>query len=396
MGSNTKKQAPKAKTQATKTTKKTSRKAQKKSEPIVVAQIMGKWVGGGVEAVIMNYYRHIDRSKIQFDFICDEDSTNIPYDEIKNLGGHVILCPPYQKLPKYLKFLKNLFREKKYAIVHSNINTLSVFPLYVAKKAGVPVRIAHSHSTSNPKEWKKNLLKNALRPFSKRYATDYFACTEHAGAYQFGKKAVEQGKVKIITNAIDIEKFKFDPEARKRLRKEFGFSDEDFVVGNIGRMIPQKNQLFLLDAFNELKKENPNVKLLIIGDGDLRAKIDEKIEKLGLQKDVHIEKYRKDVNKCYSAMDLFAFPSIYEGLGMVAVEAQYSGLPCIISNHVPVDVYLVPERCVKLVIEDPNYEELRSLLMRSYNRQVMIPGATFDIVKAAPELVGIYEGKNGS
>jgi glycosyltransferase EpsF len=153
-------------------------KAQK-TEPIVVAQIMGKWVGGGVEAVIMNYYRHIDRKKVQFDFICDEDSTNIPYEEIERLGGKVILCPPYQKSPKYLKFLKNLFREKKYRIVHSNINTLSVFPLYAAKKAGVPVRIAHSHSTSNPREWKKNIMKNALRPFSKKYATDYFACTEH-------------------------------------------------------------------------------------------------------------------------------------------------------------------------------------------------------------------------
>ena len=306
-----------------------------KSEPIVVAQIMGKWLGGGVEAVIMNYYRHIDRSKIQFDFICDKDSTNIPYDEIEKLGGKVILCPPYQKLPKYLKFLKQLFREKKYRIVHSNINTLSVFPLYAAKKAGVPVRIAHSHSTSNPREWKKNLMKNALRPFSKVWATDYFACSELAGRYLFGDKAFESGKVKIIRNAIDVEKFKFDPEARKRLRKEFGFEDDDYVIGNVGRMVTAKNQLFLIDAFCEYKKENPNAKLLIIGDGDLRPKIDEKIRKLGLQKDVHIEEYRKDINKCYSAMDLFAFPSIYEGFGMVAIEAQAAGVHVFASSHVP-------------------------------------------------------------
>ncbi len=304
-------------------------------EPLVVAQIMGKWVGGGVEAVIMNYYRHIDRSKIQFDFICDEDSTNIPHDEIEKLGGKVILCPPYQKLPKYLKFLENLFREKKYRIVHSNINTLSVFPLYAAKKAGVPVRIAHSHSTSNPREWKKNLMKNALRPFSKVWATDYFACTKHAGEYQFGKKAVEQGKVKIITNAIDIEKFKFDPEARKRLRKEFGFKDDDYVIGNFGRMVPAKNQLFLINAFYELKKTTTNAKLLLIGDGPLRSKIDEKIEKLNLGKDIHIESRREDINKCYSVLDVFAFPSLYEGLGMVAVEAQVNGLDVLASAYVP-------------------------------------------------------------
>ena len=166
----------------------------------------------------------------------------------------MILCPPYQKLAKYLKFLKQLFREKKYRIVHSNINTLSVFPLYAAKKAGVPVRIAHSHSTSNPREWKKNLMKNALRPFSKVWATDYFACSELAGRYLFGDKTFDEGEVKIIRNAIDVEKFKFDPEARKKLRKEIGRADDDFVVGHIGRFVEQKNHRFLIDVFAEVKK----------------------------------------------------------------------------------------------------------------------------------------------
>ena len=124
---------------------------EKQEKPIIVAQVMGKWVGGGVESVIMNYYRHLDHSKVQFDFICDEDSTRIPYDEIKKLGGRVFLIPKYQNLPKYLKALGKLLKENQYRIVHSNINTLSVFPLYAAKKAGVPVRISHSHSTSNPK-----------------------------------------------------------------------------------------------------------------------------------------------------------------------------------------------------------------------------------------------------
>ena len=132
-----------------------------KKQPIVVAQIMGKWLGGGVEAVVMNYYRNIDRTKIQFDFICDSDSTNIPYDEIEKLGGKVILIPPYQKAIKYQKELIKLFKENNYKIVHSHISTMSIFPLRAAKKAGVPVRIAHAHSTSNKKEWKKNLMKQA-------------------------------------------------------------------------------------------------------------------------------------------------------------------------------------------------------------------------------------------
>jgi len=126
--------------------------------PIRVAQIIGKWLGGGVESVVMNYYRHIDRSKIQFDFICDEDSTNIPYDEINSLGGKVILIPPYQKVIKYHNELKKVLKDGNYKIVHSHINTLSVFSLWAAKSAGVPVRIAHSHSTTNKKEKKRKRI----------------------------------------------------------------------------------------------------------------------------------------------------------------------------------------------------------------------------------------------
>ena len=141
------------------------------SEPKRIAQIVGKWVGGGVEAVIMNYYRNIDKSKIQFDFLCDSDSTNIPYEEIESLGGRVILIPPYQKPFKYHKELKRILKENKYEIVHSHISTMSLFSLFAAKCAGVKVRVAHSHSTTNKAEWKKNLMKQVLKQFSKVFAT---------------------------------------------------------------------------------------------------------------------------------------------------------------------------------------------------------------------------------
>ena len=182
----------------------------KKEGPIRVAHIIGKWLGGGVEAVVMNYYRHIDRSKIQFDFLCDEDSTNIPYEEIEQLGGRVILIPPYQKVFKYQKELIRIFKENNYKIVHSHINTLSIFPLRAAKKAGVKVRIAHSHSTTNKKEWKKNLLKQVLRPFSKVYATNYMCCSELAGRWLFGDKTYDSGQVYLLNNAINLDKFKYN------------------------------------------------------------------------------------------------------------------------------------------------------------------------------------------
>ena len=313
-----------------------SKEVQKK--PIIVAQIMGKWVGGGVESVIMNYYRHLDHSKVQFDFICDEDSTRIPYDEIKKLGGRVFLVPKYQNLPKYLKVLEKLFKENQYRIVHSNINTLSVFPLYAAKKAGVPIRISHSHSTSNPKEWKRNLIKNILRPFSKRYATDYFACSELAGRYLFGNKTFDQGEVKIIHNAIDIEKFKFDEVARKKLRKELGIKDSTVVIGHVGRFVQQKNHTFLVDVFNEYHRKKPDSKLLLVGSGPLEDEIKKKVERLGLKDSVLFLGQRDDINKLYSTMDIFCLPSLYEGLGVVGVEAQTAGLPCVFSDKIPDDI----------------------------------------------------------
>lgn len=307
-------------------------KQELKTEPVHIAQIMGKWIGGGVESVIMNYYENIDRTKFQFDFICDDDSTNIPYEKIEKLGGKVILVPPYQKVFKYIKTLKKIFKENNYKIVHSNINTLSVFPLYAAKKAGVPVRIAHSHSTSNKKEWKKNAVKNVLRPFSKKNANVYFACSELAARYLFGNK---KGKVTIINNAINLEKFKFNQEKRDKLRKGLKIEDNEFVVGHIGRFVAQKNHTFLIDIFNELHKENKDTVLLLIGQGPLQDQIKEKVRELGLEDSVRFAGQVDNASDYYNAMDVFVLPSLYEGLGMVLIEAQANELPCIASTEVP-------------------------------------------------------------
>ena len=276
--------------------------------PVHIAQLMGKMVNGGVDAVIMNYYRNIDRSKVQFDFIVDSDSKFIPRDEIESLGGRIYIVPPYQKIGKYIPALIKLFKQNKYQIVHSNINTLSVFPLFAAKKAGVPIRIAHSHSTAAKGETKKNILKYILRPFSKVFATHYVACSEYAGEWLFGKKAMESGKVTIFNNAIDLNKFKFDEKVRSEVRKELGIEDK-FVIGHVGRLCFQKNQEFLIDIFEEVHRRDPN-SVILLGN-------------------------RTDVDRMYQAMDVFIFPSKYEGLGNVVVEAQVCGVPVIVSDNVP-------------------------------------------------------------
>ena len=303
-----------------------------KNEPIRIAHIIGKWVGGGVEAVVMNYYRNIDRNKVQFDFICDDDSTNIPYKEIEKLGGRVFLIPPYQKIHKYNKELKKLFLKENYKIVHSHINTLSIFPLRVAKKVGIPVRIAHSHSTTNKKEWKKNLLKQVLRPFSKIYATNYFCCSELAGRWLFGNKEYDKGNVYLLNNAIDVDKFKFDENIRRLKRKELNITEDTLVIGHVGRFVQQKNHEFLIDIFNEIHKENKNYLLLLVGQGPLENKIKQKVKDLEIDKNVIFLGQRNDINELYQAMDIFILPSLYEGLPVVGIEAQAAGLTCLLSN----------------------------------------------------------------
>ena len=301
-------------------------------EPIRIAQVIGKWVGGGVEAVVMNYYRHIDKSKIQFDFICDEDSTNIPYEEIEKLGGKVILIPPYQKLFRYHKELKRILKEGNYKIVHSHINTLSVFSLFAAKCAKVPVRIAHSHSTTNKKEKKKNLMKQVLKPFSKLFATDYMCCSELAGRWLFGDKLYDEKKIYLLNNAIDLHKFEYNEKIREEVRKELNIDEETFVMGHIGRFVTVKNHEFLLDVFHEIYKENKNSILVLAGQGPLKEKIEQKAKEMNLDKAVQFLGQRSDANRLYQAMDVFVLPSLYEGLPVVGVEAQAAGLLYVLSD----------------------------------------------------------------
>ena len=315
----------------------------KNQEPIRIAQIIGKWLGGGVESVVMNYYRHIDRTKIQFDFICDEDSTNIPYDEIKKLGGKIILVPPYQKVFEYQKDLIKIFKDNNYKIVHSHLNTLSVFPLRAAKKAGVPVRIAHSHSTTNKKEWKKNLVKQVLRPFSKVYATNYMCCSELAGRWLFGNKEYDKGNVYLLNNAIDLDKFKYDEQLRNKKRKELNIKDDTLVIGHIGRFVEQKNHRFLIDIFNEVHKQNNNSLLILVGQGPLMEEIKEKVKKLGLEDCVKFLGQRNDVNELYQVFDVFCLPSLYEGLPVVGIEAQATGLLCVLSDDMTKETKVLNE-----------------------------------------------------
>lgn len=362
-------------------------------EPIRVAHIMGKMISGGVESVVMNYYKNIDKTKVQFDFIVDEDSTHIPLEEIEGMGGKVIIVPPYQNIRSYVKSLKQIFKNENYKIVHSHLNALSIIPLYAAKKSNVSVRIAHSHSTTNKKEWKKNLIKNILKMFSKIYPTNYFSCSELAGRWLFGNKLYNSGQVKVLNNAIDLDRFDYNEEIRSEMRKKLDIEDR-FVIGHVGRFVKQKNHLKLINIFYEIYKKDNNAVLILIGDGPLLPVIKEKVENLLINENVIFLGIREDINELMQAMDVFLFPSLYEGLGMVLIEAQSIGIPCITSTEVPKEAKITGIiEFLSLDKEDTYWankvlEKKMSYIRKSYGQEVSLSG--YNIKQEAKNLEKKY------
>lgn len=360
---------------------------------IKIAQVIGMAINGGTETLWMNYYRNIDRTKVQFDFLVESESKIINKEEIEKLGGHVVIIPPYKNVFKYMKTLRKIFKENQYDIVHSNMSTMSVFTLRAAKKAGIKVRIAHSHSTSNKKEWKKNILKNLLRPFSKKYSTHYFSCSELAGRYLFGDKTVNKGKVTIINNAIDINRFEFKCESRNKIREELGINDE-VVIGNVGRFQAQKNQTYLLDIFNEYQKINNNSKLLILGDGPLREDLKTKTEKLGITDKVIFAGVKTNPEDYYSAMDCFVLPSLYEGLPVVGIEVQASNLPFFMSDTITKECMLNDNVYALSIKDDPKkWAEFinEKLVIKDDRGTSTLTGTKYDLKTEANVVCELYE-----
>ena len=301
------------------------------ANPIRILHVVTYMGRGGLETMIMNYYRHMDRSKVQFDFLVHRDFRADYDDEIESLGGQIFRIPqliPWSK--RYLRTLEQFFRSHpEYRIVHVHQDCLSSVILKVAEKCGVPVRIAHSHSSSQDKNV-KYLIKQFYKKQIPAHATQLFACGKDAGDWMFGG-----APYRIVNNAIDSSAYTFDTVKRGKMRQELAIAEDAFVIGHVGRFNAVKNHTFLLDVFAEVKRHNENAVLLLVGDGDLRAEMEQKAATLGISDCVIFTGIRSDVPDLMQAMDCFVFPSLYEGLGIVAVEAQAAGLPCIVSSGVP-------------------------------------------------------------
>lgn len=297
-----------------------------------IAVIMGKMHSGGKKNLVMEYYRHIDRSKIQFDFICDEDSNAIPTAEIEKLGGRVYVIPRYQNIFVNINAITDICKKNRYRIVHGYNGTMNVFGLYAAWRAKVPIRINESISMAHSAD-KKTMLKKILKPFSRCFSTHYMANGESCGKWQFGK-LYDEGKVAVFKTVINTDENRFDKELRDKCRKEYGL-EENIVIGHIGRLTAQKNTLFIIDIFNEIAKIEDRAKLLIIGDGELREDMLARIAEYGIKDKVLYLGRREDVKQFYNAMDAFLLPSLYEGLPVVGVEAECCGLPVFFSTQIP-------------------------------------------------------------
>lgn len=288
---------------------------------------------GGIENCIMNYYRHMDRNKFHFDFV-DIYGQGLAYqNEMEALGSNVFLLPNYKQHPwKNFAMFKELFNNYNYDIVHINVlSAANIIPLLASKMFSKAKVVVHCHNSNIPGGTLRKFL-NAINIYMFRIMADKkLACGIMAGQWMWGSSFTKDD---IVYNAIDFDLYKPNPKIRKQMRQKCGFKDKDIVLGFVGRLCEQKNPLFLLDVLKELQKDKVSYKLLVVGDGEYRAKFEEKVRFLGLERNVVMVGVQQHVAEWYQAMDMFLLPSLFEGLPVVAIEAQAVGLKCLFSDSI--------------------------------------------------------------
>ena len=357
-----------------------------KKKRIKIAQILNRMDNGGIEAVVLNYFRYIDKELFQFDFYFDERSL-VPYrEELINLGAQLFPLPPYTRQRAYQQSLIKKLKSGQYDIVHVHMNTMSFFALIAAERAGIPIRICHNHSTANWRERRRTVLKFLLRPLNRLPSTDWFACGKQAGEWMYGKKAVQDSRVFILPNAIETKRFAFSEKDRISVRSELGIGENVFVVGHVGRFMKQKNHKRLLRIFQVLVRKRPNAVLLLIGEGEMETSIRELAQKLNIENKIVFAGVRKDVHRFYSAMDTFCLPSLYEGFPVVLLETQGNGLPAVCSDRISEEVCLT-NLVTRLSLEK---EKLWADVLLMMKREKAVLPEIYEIRKAAELLQDKY------
>ena len=354
---------------------------------------------GGIESVIMNYYRNINRNNIQFDFLCNTE--DVAYeDEINELGGKIFRVTARSKnLKQYKRDMKEFFLQnaKKYDTIWVNICSLAnIDYLKYAKKYGIKRRIIHCHNSQNMDSFIRGLLHKYNKIFLKNYATDFWTCSNDASGWFYSKRIMKSDKYCVIKNAIDTQRFTFNREIREKYRAELNINDK-FVVGHVGRFHFQKNHSFIIKVFNEIHKQNEKAVLLLVGVGEDEEKIRGQVKEYNLENNVKFLGSRNDVPELMQAMDVFLLPSVFEGLGIVAIEAQATGLPVfasakVIPNEVEIDSSIF--KFVSLEQDERHWgQEILDFDYGKYKRnsnEKLIKEAGYDIRKESIKLEKIF------
>ena len=362
--------------------------------PIRILHAVSKMNRGGIETFVMNIYRAIDRNKVQFDFLDHTEEKGAFDDEILSLGGRIYklktLSGSY--FLQYGRDLAYFFAaHPEYKIIHSHLNLLSTFTLRGAKAAGIPTRIAHSHTNRLLNRGLKKIVKLYAKMRMNAYPTHKFACSKEAAIWQFGKNEYDQGRITIIPNGINLEKFLFSETIRRQVRSRLGIGDGEILFAHSGGFRAVKNHTFLVRLFYAIKKRIPESRLLLIGDGKLKDGITALTQKLGIFDSVIFTGSVPNVSDYLCAADCFVFPSLYEGLGISLIEAQVSGLTCLTSNTIP-DEAVLSDRCFKLDLDNPESWVLKITdeAVRFAERRFPEKAKRFDITQCAKQLEAFY------
>lgn len=336
-------------------------------DPLRILIVDGKLICGGVESFLMNLYRHIDRSKVQFDFLVHYKEKFYYDDEIEALGGKIyrLTFRNDKNYFKYKKDLKNFFTtHSEYKIIWGHMDGLASIYLKIAKECGIKRIICHSHIT-NAEYSLKGIIKRILRRNVWKYCDYKFACSTEAGKYLYGNH-----KFQLINNAIEIEKFLFNKEIRNKIRKQHNWENK-IVIGHIGRFSKQKNHLFVIKIFEKLFNIDKNYVLCLCGDGENRNRIEKFIENKVYNKQIYFTGNISNVNEYYQAFDIFIMPSLYEGLPVTGVEAQASGLKCIFADTITHEINLVADNVEFLSINEENIDNwvVSILKKKNYHRK---------------------------
>lgn len=354
---------------------------------IKVLQIGMSYETGGTEVFLYNHYKAINKEEIQFDFIALREDMAFR-QEVEEMGANVYQIISAKKNPVLSYYqLSKIIEENDYDVVHLNISAFAnIVPIIAAKRGKVPKIIVHSHNNGMEVSKLKFVLHHLNKYMTSKMKLHRLACSKSAGEFMFGKAPFE-----IFENAINGENFAFNENIRNQTRQELSIPESSLVIGNVGRLHSQKNQKYLIEVFSKYLKINPDAYLLIVGTGNLKEELLNQAETLNISNKVLLPGFSNDVNKYYQAMDIFCLPSIYEGLGIVGIEAQMSGLPCIFSDKCVPEVD-ISGKSIFLPLDDINewikYLELLNRTKSTNNRHER--PKKYDIKENAKKLEMIY------